>query len=95
MNRPEDRSRLYKSEETPYDWNMNRVSELGLDIDLSTDNEANNYWMESRRPKFISDIDEMSTKIKSLKFPQYMNGSDSDYFSDDEITRSITSDQLR
>ena len=74
---------------------MNRMSELGLDIDLTTDKEANHYWMESRRPKFISDIDEMSTKIKTLKFPQYMNGSDSDYLSDEEITRSITSDQLR
>ena len=74
---------------------MNRVSDLGLDIDMSTDNEANHYWMESRRPKFISDIDEMSTKMKTLKIPQYLNGSDSDYVSDDEITRSITSDQLR
>ena len=71
------------------------MSDLGLDIDISTDKDANHYLMESRRPKFISDIDEMSTKIKSLKFPQYINGSDSDYFSDEEITRSITSDQLR
>lgn len=71
---------------------MNRVNDLGLDIDLSTDKDANNNWMESRRPKFISDIDEMSTKMKSLKFPQYMNGSDSDYLSEEEITRSLMSD---
>jgi hypothetical protein len=71
---------------------MNRVSDLGLEIDLSTDKEVKQYWMESRKPKFISEIDEMSTKINTLQFPLHINGSDSNYVSDEEKTCSITSD---
>jgi hypothetical protein len=92
LNSSEDRSRLFKSEEIPNDWNINRVSDLVLDIGLSCDNEAKQNWIESSRPKFISDIDEMSTKRKTMKFPPLINWSDSDYVSDDEITRSISSD---
>jgi hypothetical protein len=46
---------------------MNRMSDLGLDFDLSPENEAKHYKMESWRPKFISDIDEMSIKMKTLQ----------------------------
>ena len=41
---------------------MNRVSGHRLDNDLLKNKEANYNWMESKRPRFISDIDEMSTK---------------------------------
>ena len=73
----------------PIDWAMNLVSDLGLEIELSTDKEVKQQWRESNKPKFIS---EMSTKINTLQFPLHINGSDSDYVSDDEKISSITSD---
>ena len=54
------------------------MSDLGLDFNPSTENEAKNYKMESWRPKFISDIDEMSIKMKHLQSSTHMNESDSD-----------------
>jgi len=66
------------------------MSDLGLD--MSPEREIRIQSDKSIRPRFICDIDEMSTKIRSLKIPSNLNDYDSDYVSDEEITKSITSD---